>query len=141
MHTKLKYINLALQALLIKKKCPNWKCYTKNNKLTCRGNVKPSELSKMYIIELNYVLKTSPKVTVIDPLLERNSAGEKPRHLYKDNLLCLYHPWKNEWDGSKVIAETIIPWVSLWLYYYEVWLATGSWKGEGEHPHQNESIL
>jgi hypothetical protein len=32
------------------------------------------------------------------------------------------------------IATTIIPWLSLWLYYYEVWHATGEWMGGGiEH--------
>jgi hypothetical protein len=29
------------------------------------------------------------------------------------------------------IAATIVPWLSLWLYYYEVWLATGAWEGGG----------
>jgi hypothetical protein len=30
-----------------------------------------------------------------------------------------------------MIATTIIPWLALWLYYYEVWLATGHWEGGG----------
>ena len=33
------------------------------------------------------------------------------------------------------IADTIIPWTSEWLFFYELWLATGGeWLGEGEHP-------
>ena len=32
------------------------------------------------------------------------------------------------------IALTIVPWLSLWLFYYEVWRATGTWYGGGTHP-------
>ncbi len=36
------------------------------------------------------------------------------------------------------LADTILPWASLWLFYYEVWLATGEWVGGGEHPGERE---
>lgn len=33
------------------------------------------------------------------------------------------------------IADTLVPWASEWLLFYELWLATdGQWLGEGEHP-------
>jgi hypothetical protein len=33
------------------------------------------------------------------------------------------------------IADTIVPWVSMWLMHYEIWLATGVWCGsKEEHP-------
>jgi len=32
------------------------------------------------------------------------------------------------------IAKTIIPWTSLWLYFFGDWLITGEWNGGGEHP-------
>ena len=38
---------------------------------------------------------------------------------------------------NKLIANTIIPWTVEWLYYYELWQATGEWLGGGEHP-ENE---
>jgi hypothetical protein len=38
-----------------------------------------------------------------------------------------------------VLADTIIPLASLWLFYYEVWFATGEWLGGGEHPGEHES--
>ena len=31
------------------------------------------------------------------------------------------------------LANTIVPWVADWLYYYEVWLFTGEWEGGGIH--------
>ena len=36
--------------------------------------------------------------------------------------------------GGQKFAETIVPWACLWLYYYEVWHATGEWLGGGLHP-------
>lgn len=30
-----------------------------------------------------------------------------------------------------LIANTIVPWTSEWLFYYEIWLATGQWHGGG----------
>lgn len=32
------------------------------------------------------------------------------------------------------LNATIIPWTSEWLFNYEVWLATGEWRGGGMHP-------
>jgi hypothetical protein len=36
------------------------------------------------------------------------------------------------------VADYIIPWISCWLYFYEVWLATGTWIGGGTHPEKPE---
>ena len=30
--------------------------------------------------------------------------------------------------------QTVVPWTSLWLFYFEDWLASNEWKGGGEHP-------
>jgi len=32
------------------------------------------------------------------------------------------------------IADTIIAWASEWLFFYELWLATGEWHGGGHDP-------
>lgn len=133
-YPKIKPVNLAMQQFIIKNLYPQWNCKIVGNQMTCIGKIKPSELSRTYTIGIYYTLKKNPKVMVIKPKLEKNSEGNKPPHLYPGDFLCLYHPWFNEWDKSKIIAQTIIPWISLWLYYYEIWLATGEWKGGGIHP-------
>ena len=46
--------------------------------------------------------------------------------------LCLHFP--GEWDPRMLISETIIPWASEWLYFHELWLATGEWHGGGHNP-------
>lgn len=32
------------------------------------------------------------------------------------------------------IDQTVVPWTALWLFYFEDWLASGEWKGGGQHP-------
>lgn len=58
--------------------------------------------------------------------------------MYGQKTLCLYRPSKNEWDSPMSLADTVLPWTSLWLFYYEIWLATGEWLGGGEHPGDRE---
>jgi hypothetical protein len=81
-------------------------------------------------------------VTVLDPPVGRDprGTGEPPPHVYRLGYppdfpaLCLYDPAAGEWSPEAYIAETIIPWTIEWLYWFEVWLLTGEWKGGGRHP-------
>jgi hypothetical protein len=43
-------------------------------------------------------------------------------------------PKAGEWNSSRFISETIVPWTSLWLFYFEEWLLSDEWKGGGVHP-------
>lgn len=72
--------------------------------------------------------KKPPKVTVLDPALEIPHGEELP-HVYPGEELCLCYPW--EWDESQLIAHTVVPWASEWLFHYEIWKATGTWCGGG----------
>ncbi len=47
----------------------------------------------------------------------------------KDSALCLFDPEQNEWRGSMWISDTIVPWASEWLHYYELWHFDGIWRG------------
>lgn len=60
--------------------------------------------------------------------------GQGLPHVYALNTLCLFLG-NREWHESIPIADTLVPWTSQWLLFYELWLATGGeWLGEGEHP-------
>lgn len=39
-----------------------------------------------------------------------------------------------EFSRYKLLANTVIPWIVEWLFYYEIRLTTGEWLGGGEHP-------
>ena len=98
------------------------------------GTLCPTELSDTYRLQIRYVLGAHPKINVIAPALRNISSTERIPHTYADGSLCLYWPAYGEWSGQRFIADTIIPWASLWLVHYEYWLATGEWHGGGEHP-------
>ncbi len=104
------------------------------NSIVWIGSITPTDESRNYTVKVEYRHDDNPIVSVIDPLLRRRFTEEPIPHLYSGDYLCLYRPKYQEWTSYDYIAETIIPWTSLWLYYYEVWHATGEWLGGGEHP-------
>ena len=60
-------------------------------------------------------------------------------HVYSSGDLCLYLP--GQWKESMLLADTILPWTSQWLLYYELWLITGHWMGSGhDHPADTGSL-
>lgn len=109
-----------------------------HNGLTWEGRLRPTAMSPSYLVRILYVLRERPNVTVIDPPLE-NRNGERIPHMFGQKRLCLFRYTHDEWDSSMRIDRTIIPWTCLWLFYYEIWLATGEWRGGGEHPEMNDS--
>lgn len=50
--------------------------------------------------------------------------------------LCLYY--RNEWNPMMKISETIIPWISEWIYYFEFWCIT---NGVVEESIQTKKLL
>jgi len=97
------------------------------------GRVRPEPACRSYKVRIRYSGKY-PIVRVVDPLLRKMPEGKRVPHTYADGSLCLYHPDYGDWSTDKAIADTIVPWVSEWLYFYEFWLATNVWLGGGVHP-------
>jgi len=93
-----------------------------------RGNLQPRVTSPAYQIDVWYKLGQIPKVKVVWPSLAANAP-----HLYSDGSLCLYWPKEWTWQDHYIIAETIVPWTALWLYYYELWQDVGEWLGPSSH--------
>lgn len=128
-----KPISFGKQVIMMKHYFPDFTCRWRKNIVTWIGKIQPSLLSQCYTIKICYQLYKSPQVNVLEPQLTERQ-GESIPHTYPGNRLCLYHPNKPEWNSQQYIAETIVPWASLWLFYYEIWQATGKWLGKGEHP-------
>lgn len=131
--TKQKAINLTVQQLALRRQFPDAQCWIKRSELTWVGTLTPFPLSRSYRVQVRCKLSGSPEVKILDPEFERRN-GKKPPHLYQGDLLCLYLPGTGEWDRSKLLSDTIVPWASEWLFHYEIWLATGEWQGGGSHP-------
>ena len=106
------------------------------------GSLRPSGMSQEYQIRVEYkVDDPPPRVWVVSPPLIGRSENEPIPHVYPGPRPCLFLPLSDEWAPDRFIADTIIPWTSLWLYYYEVWHATGEWVGGGVHPKPREAKL
>lgn len=107
------------------------------------GKLRPTPLSVEYEVEIKYEIGRLPKAYVLSPKLHSYNGKAEIPHIYKDDdepRPCLFLPFTREWYEKRLIAETVIPWLSLWLFFYEVWLSTGEWLGEGVHPEpKNES--
>ena len=100
--------------------------------LRWRGQLKPSSMSAEYTVTLRYWAgaRRTPVVHVVHPLLERHE-GKRLPHVFNDGSLCLYYPKRAEWRPTMRLADTIVPWASEWLYFYESWVFTGEWGGGG----------
>ena len=126
-------LTVAQQDLLFRSAWPGfaveWECEC----ATWRGALRPSPLSRTYQVRVDYRLGRLPAVRVISPELQKRNRESIP-HVYPDGRLCLYMPKRKEWTPQMPIAETLLPWASLWLFHYENWHASGVWEGGGEHP-------
>ena len=107
------------------------------NVVTWTGNLQPTPLSKNYTIRIVYSLgMDQPDVTVISPKLEKET--KYLYHMCTQGTNCVFFDQKERMDERKVNFKTIVPWTSLWLYYYELWHVTGEWLGGGEHPNKKK---
>ena len=104
------------------------------------GRIRPTPLNEDYLVRIRYTGFGRPKVTVLEPRLVDRVDGATIPHVYPGNELCLHLP--EQWCASFWIASHIIPWISLWLYHYELWHASGAdWQGGGVHPESGKKQL
>jgi hypothetical protein len=95
----------------------------------------PTPLSRTYHILIFLGSDQVPRAFVLDPNLKDLAEGKTIPHLYHQSKahLCLYYPFNYEWKASMSIANDFVPWIYLWLMFFEQWLATGKWYGGGIH--------
>jgi hypothetical protein len=92
-----------------------------------------------YRVRIEYRQGDSPKVHVLSPELRLAPGATKLPHIYPGDRLCLFFPGKGEWDEEMSLAHAVIPWISEWLFFYEIWFATGQWLGGGHEPEEESS--
>ena len=131
-------LTIAVQYANVKKQYPQFKKSMVKNSLFVEGDIKPTPRSITYHFKLRYYVGKRPKIKIIKPELKRNFKNERIPHVYSGNELCLYYPKYEEFSSRYKVSEYIIPWISLWLYYYEIWHITGEWLGGGIHPTTKE---
>ena len=102
--------------------------------ITWTGLWRPTELSDRYTLRIFYRQGFRPQISILFPKLLLATGHKKLPHVYAEgqNDICVHRP--EEWNKGMCIALTIMPWISQWLYFYEVWLLTAKWLGKGTHP-------
>jgi hypothetical protein len=108
--------------------------------LVAVGDVQPTSRSVVYNVRIEYRAGDPPEVTVLSPKLVPREEGGRLPHVYPGDKLCLYTPYTGQWTPDMSLPHTIVPWISEWLFYYELWHATGEWLGGGTEPAANETI-
>lgn len=111
-------------------------------KLVARGTLATSSVTGAYRVRIEYRegKGNRPEVYVEEPKLSRRpQEPDTPiPHTYDlatpgKERPCAFYP-RADWDGTRAIANTVIPWLMSWLVDYEIWHATGQWHGGGLHP-------
>lgn len=127
-------LGLGEQLAFLRLHWPEFRSQIRHGRLVSVGDLQPSELSRTYTIEVSQRGGQTPEVRVRAPVLRSRIDEPRIPHMYEQERLCLYLPGSGEWKPDVPIAVTFIPWASMWLYFYEVWHATGVWLGGGVHP-------
>ncbi|WP_245785323.1 hypothetical protein [Paracidovorax wautersii] len=86
-----------------------------------------------------------PEMFVLSPDLQLLAGAKRLPHVYPSNgpgvRLCLWLPANREWRAEMSLGDTYVAWTAEWLAYFELWLATGEWRGGGVHPEPAEQKL
>ena len=119
-------VNLGLQLAAIEKAIPAARGLIRGGELRCTAALQSTPASRRYTVRLTHRHGCAPRVAVADPPLVLPSGATSLPHVYSNGDLCLYLP--SQWKESMLLADTILPWTSQWLLFYELWLITGHWS-------------
>jgi len=136
MYRRQRPIDLSAQLHYLKSAYPKSTGTAHGKVLEWASWVTPSPFSERYRIDLRYERGTPPEVWAKEPDLKLMANGKDLPHVYNQDTqrLCLYHPDYEEWEPTILLSRTVVPWAVLWFYYFEIWLVTGEWPGNGKHP-------
>jgi hypothetical protein len=124
-------LTLREQADRIRMGWPSFTVRCTRDQLVATGLMQPTPLNDTYRVRIVYESGEPPKAYVDSPPLRVRGDGQPIPHVYPGPRPCLYLPGEGEWTNRRSLARTIIPWLALWLYYYELSHATGEWRGGG----------
>lgn len=119
---------LALQAFALRRVVPDGQARLGAGRLAWTGRVQPTPETSTYLLRIDMELLRTPLVRVLSPSLKANDRGLLP-HVYDDGTLCVSQA--GDWRRGMVLTESFLPWACEWLIYYELWLATEVWYGDG----------
>lgn len=141
--SKINVISVNSQFIRLKKSFPNLvqeECTKSRFSVVLR--LQTDVFSREYDVRIVYEHGKSVNVFIVNEVLRIATNRTKLPHVYDSKLqrICLYGREGGSWSSDKSIASVIVPWVSEWLFYYELWLIDGQWYGGGHNEYENENI-
>ena len=105
---------------------------TRYNNCEIIFKIKPSEISREYLVKFKILNNEMPKIYILKPNLNDENRDKRPPHMYslEEGRICLFLPHEISSEDKFV---KIIPWISEWLIHYEIWKYTGVWHGHGHN--------
>jgi hypothetical protein len=119
----------------MQQKHPQMKAESRRGEITWIGPWQPEVLCNTYLVKVRYKLNLPrPQISILTPRLQLAKGKTRLPHVYKGGQddICVHT--REDWNPSLLIADTIMPWISEWLFFYEAWLQTGYWEGKGTNP-------
>lgn len=124
-------IGIREQGAWVRNRYPGFRCDVVRGLLICKGELQPTEVSRVYQVEIHYRTGRWPKAFVPGAQLQALEPEGKIPHTYGPSEPCLFYPSRQSWRSDMKLADTVIPWLCIWLTFYELWRATGEWYGGG----------
>lgn len=121
-------VNLALQALCLRREFPQGHLRLTPGRLIWEGEVRPLPACDAYTLQLTAEPALRPTVRVLAPDLVPDDDGLLP-HVYDDGSLCV--STFGDFRPGMLFVDTVLPWSLEWLVHYEQWRAGGVWFGDG----------
>lgn len=94
----------------------------------------PTTISDTYTLKIVYQIGYYPRTFIVKPKpLQLAEGAVVLPHTYdtKKQRICLFLPDYKEWTSAMSMADTIVHWAVLWMFFYETWVSTGKWLGGG----------
>jgi hypothetical protein len=127
-------LSLPQQALGLRSLFPDSHVTLRGRRLRWIGDLRPTELSPPYRTRVDYDLGQYPTVHVIDPPI--TDVYERVPHIYNTGALCVHDA--DDFTPAMLLVDTVVAWTIEWLYYWELFLATDHWYGDGPGDHPGE---
>jgi hypothetical protein len=129
---KLRSLSAVVQIRDMAEKFPDCTARRRGNEAIWEGHFRPIKACATYLVRIEALSGQRPRVRVLEPKLQIPPERYQETHCFSDGSLCLH--LHEQWTPDKYVADTIVPWIPLWLINYEYWLATDQWLGGGQHP-------
>ena len=109
--------------------------HTRRNPWVWRGIVRAGPNGQSFVIDIEAGYRSGGGVRILcrEPVLVPTRETGRPPHTFDDGSLCVND---RSPTAYQFLAETTVPWIYSWIFFYERWLDTGTWDGPQSPGHE-----